>query len=103
MQGGSLTELVMKISEDYDIPCAELLERYKMYLGSTSKGTCKRGRKKKDVTSSSAEDYIETEEIEYDGVKYLADADGNIYSFDLDSPTLIGCMASDRSNIQFIQ
>lgn len=46
----------------------------------------KRGRKKK----KQKDEYIEAEEYEYEGVKYLVDGNNNVYSYDLERPALIG-------------
>jgi hypothetical protein len=45
----------------------------------------KRGRKKKQK-----DEYIETEEYEYEGVKYLVDGNNNVYTYNIEEPMLIG-------------
>lgn len=45
----------------------------------------KRGRKKKQK-----DEYIETEEYEYEGVKYLVDTNNNVYTYNIEEPMLVG-------------
>lgn len=45
----------------------------------------KRGRKKKEK-----EEFIETEECEYDGKVYLVDKKNVVYTNNMESPTIIG-------------
>lgn len=45
----------------------------------------KRGRKKKQK-----DEFIETEEYEYEGVKYLVDRNNNVYTHNVEEPHLVG-------------
>lgn len=45
----------------------------------------KRGRKKKQK-----DEFIEAEEYEYEGQKYLVDGSNNVYTYNIEEPTLIG-------------
>lgn len=45
----------------------------------------RRGRKKKQK-----DEFIETEEYDYDGNKYLVDSNNNVYTFNIEEPHLIG-------------
>ena len=52
----------------------------------------KRGRKKKQK-----DEFIETEEYEYEGTKYLVDANNNVYTFNISEPHLVGEKFADGS------
>ena len=74
--------LVFNICRDYNLDVGELLSKYIDTHKSTSKG-----RKKKQVNT---DDYIETEELEYNGMIYLVDKNNNVYTSNIEQPELVG-------------
>ena len=102
--------ILTEIAKDYDLPLDDMLQKYgniqpNIELGrSKKKGQNavkntepkKRGRKKK-----LKEELIETEEYEYNGVTYLVDGDNNVYTYNVDQPTLIGTKLID-GRIKFL-
>jgi hypothetical protein len=99
------TKLVLtEVAKDFDLSVDDLLQRYgnlapNIELGRSKKKGAnsvkstepkKRGRKKK-----MKEELIETEEYEYNGVTYLVDGDNNVYTYNIDQPTLIGTKLID--------
>ena len=102
--------ILTEIAKDYDLPLDDMLQKYgniqpNIELGrSKKKGPNavkntepkKRGRKKK-----LKEELIETEEYEYNGITYLVDGDNNVYTYNVDQPTLIGTKLID-GRIKFL-
>jgi hypothetical protein len=89
-----LKHILLDIAKRYSIDAQELIELYQQK--SETKSCCvqdqcstsekkKRGRKKKQK-----DEFIETEEYEYDGTKYLVDSNNNVYTFNVEEPHLIG-------------
>lgn len=100
-------EVLMSISKDYNINFDELNEKYgsrpvTIDIGKNKKSKIthgpdglpiepkKRGRKKKQ-----REELIETEEYEFNGIKYLVDNDNNVYTHNIDQPVYIGTKLID--------
>lgn len=100
-------EILQDIAKTYNISYDELKEKYGSKLlvidvGKNKKTKLthgpdglpiepkKRGRKKKP-----REELVETEEYEYNGVKYLVDNDNNVYTYNLEQPMLIGTKLID--------
>lgn len=100
-------EILLGISKDYNISFDELKDKYGskpviIDIGKNKKSKVthgpdglpiepkKRGRKKKQ-----REELIETEEYEFDGVKYLVDNDNNVYTYNIDQPVYIGTKLID--------
>jgi hypothetical protein len=54
-------------------------------LTKPKKSPVTKSRKKKQK-----EEVIETEEYEYDGVKYLVDNQNNVYTYNIEEPALVG-------------
>lgn len=50
----------------------------------------KRGRRKKQK-----EEFLETEEYEFEGVTYLVDAQNLVYTYDIEAPTFVGHRLAD--------
>ena len=88
------------ISKNYNLNYDELNKKYLNTTCSTTPCNTensslpkKRGRKKK-----TKEEYIETQEFEYQGVTYLLDSKtNNIYSNNVEAPTLLGIKLIDGS------
>jgi len=72
-------ELINRISQDYDIPANELISKY---LGNK-----RRGRKRK---STEPDEYVETEELYYNGKLYLIDKNDTVYAYDIENPLIVG-------------
>jgi hypothetical protein len=102
-----MQSLLKKVSEDYELDYEKLLHKYgrmevTLDLGKSKKHNDgknddnkqnepkKRGRKKKF-----REELIETEEYMFNDVKYLVDGNNNIYTFNVETPTLIGTKLID--------
>ncbi len=100
-------EILASISKDYNINIDELKEKYgskpiTIDIGKNKKNKVthgpdglpiepkKRGRKKKQ-----REELIETEEYEFDGVKYLVDNDNNVYTYNIEQPVFVGTKLID--------
>lgn len=81
------------ISKTYNLDLNELKTKYIDDQSSTVQTDSttvvpekkKRGRKKKQK-----DEFIETVEVEYEGVKYLVDDNNNVYSHNVEEPALIG-------------
>ena len=79
------------IALTYNLNEQELKEKYmgdQASSGSTVDNGAekkKRGRKKKQK-----DEFIEAEEYEYEGQKYLVDGSNNVYTYNIEEPTLIG-------------
>lgn len=101
------SEVLASISKDYDISIDELNEKYgsrpiTIDIGKNKKTKVthgpdglpiepkKRGRKKK-----LREELIETEEYEFNGVKYLVDNDNNVYTYNIEQPVFVGTKLID--------
>lgn len=85
-----LAGVLQHIAEKYDLDHEELRANYlegDFQPADSGSGTekKKRGRKKKQK-----DEYIEAEEYEYEGVKYLVDGQNNVYTYNVDNPTLVG-------------
>lgn len=100
-------DILLSISNDYNIKLDELIEKYgskpvTIDIGKNKKTKVthgpdglpiepkKRGRKKKQ-----REELVETEEYEFNGVKYLVDKDNNVYTHNIDQPVYIGTKLID--------
>lgn len=100
-------QILSSISKDYNINLDELKEKYgsvpiTIDIGKNKKSKIthgpdglpiepkKRGRKKKQ-----REELIETEEYEYNGVKYLVDNENNVYTHNIDQPVYVGTKLID--------
>jgi hypothetical protein len=100
-------DILLSISKDYNISFDELKEKYgskpvTIDIGKNKKSKIthgpdglpiepkKRGRKKKQ-----REELIETEEYEFNGIKYLVDNDNNVYTYNIDQPVYIGTKLID--------
>lgn len=107
-------EILSSISKDYNIDLEELKDKYgskplTIDVGKSKKNKLthdadglpiepkKRGRKKKQK-----EEMIETEEYEYNGVKYLIDHENNVYTYNIEQPVYVGTKLID-GRIKFIQ
>lgn len=99
--------ILESISKEYNISIDELKEKYgsipiTIDIGKNKKSKIthgpdglpiepkKRGRKKKQ-----REELIETEEYEFNGVKYLVDNDNNVYTHNIDQPVYVGTKLID--------
>jgi hypothetical protein len=94
-----ILNVLEKISVDYGHDIVELKEKY-MPSGTsviTPTGPKKRGRKK-----LAKEEYIETEIIMYQGKKFLVDAKGVVYTYNIESPTIVGKMLPNTGTIEFL-
>lgn len=86
-----LVGVLEDIANKYQLDAAELKSIYldgdTDFAGSTeAQGEKKkRGRKKKQK-----DEFIEVEEYEYEGSKYLVDSQNNVYSHDVEQPVLVG-------------
>lgn len=88
-----LKSVLTDISKRYGIDEKSLIERYigedhsnsLLNQASTTDVKKKRGRKKKQK-----DEFIETEEYEYEGEKYLVDGSNNVYTYNIEEPVLIG-------------
>lgn len=94
-------DLLVKISNDYNLDYNELVDKYIGPGGSAMIGSSdapkKRGRKKKQK-----DEFIRTEEYEYDGVKYLLDENNNVYTYNIEKPKLVGEKLVDGT-VRFIE
>jgi hypothetical protein len=101
------SDILLCISKDYNISFDELNEKYgskpvTIDIGKNKKSKIahgpdglpiepkKRGRKKKQ-----REELIETEEYEFNGIKYLVDNDNNVYTHNIDQPVYVGTKLID--------
>ena len=97
-----IESLITRISVDYKIDLEDIKKRYElMFISSlpvaespTVEEPCEtpleapkkqRGRKKKVK-----DEFIETKEYTYNGVTYLVDQKNNVYTYNVESPSLIG-------------
>ena len=87
----NLRLILENIALTYHLNDKELKERYMGELITSTDSVDngnekkKRGRKKKQK-----DEFIETEEYEYEGVKYLVDGNNNVYTYNIEEPTLVG-------------
>lgn len=87
----NLEEMLKDISITYSLDFEELKTKYinkpneTIIIEQQVEVPKKRGRKKKQK-----EEYIEAEEIEFEGKTYLVDDKNNVYTNNIDFPTLIG-------------
>lgn len=84
-----LKRILKDIAVKYSLNEKELLDEYMssttLYEDTNQTEKKKRGRKKKQK-----DEFIETEEYDFEGVKYLVDANNNVYTFNIEEPHLIG-------------
>jgi hypothetical protein len=80
-----LHSILEAISRDYQIPLDDL----RKYVPPEYRKK-RRGRKQKH-------EYIETEEWTYAGHTYLLDTEGNVYTYDIERPRLIGYRSPSNS------
>lgn len=91
-------EILKPIAKDYNLDFKELVKKYMSKTmassdpepdpeapTSSTDAPKKRGRKKKQK-----DEMLETQEYEWDGTKYLLDANNNVFTYDVDNPKLIG-------------
>lgn len=102
-----IESLVKRISIDYKISLEEMKQKYELMfitvpppqteeqIEETPKK--QRGRKKKVK-----DDFISTTEYMYNGVTYLLDSKNNVYTYNIESPTLIGEKLIDGT-IKFVK
>lgn len=85
-------EMMTKVAADYNIALDDLMTKYVIPSCVTvAKG--KRGRKRKHQPAH--DDFVEMEEFEYEGSLYLMDNKKNIYTYDVESPVMIGNLLVD--------
>jgi hypothetical protein len=77
--------MLSDISKTYNISIEELRSRYLPIAETDTLPPKKRGRKKKQK-----DEYIDTEEYEYDGTIYLVDDKNTVYTNDVEAPTVVG-------------
>ena len=75
-------KLLKKICEDYNLDQEQVFAKYL--------NTKKRRSKKADNDNVHDEDYIETRLFESNGSSYLVDNIGNVFTYDLESPKVVG-------------
>lgn len=81
-----IEQVLVDVSTTYDIPLNDLKSRFDSLKDeSQDSSPRKRGRRKKQK-----EEFIEMEEIIYEGTTYLVDANNNVYTFNLEAPHMIG-------------
>lgn len=97
MVQAEIGDLVKRISIDYKLDLDEMNKKYNIVFTTPKEtGTSTeedqsaakkpvRGRKKK-----AKEEYLQTTEYIYNGITYLVDGKNNVYTYSLESPTLIG-------------
>ena len=81
-----VVSLLESISAEYDIDLNELKDKYLDFNPSVKK----RGRKKKIK-----DEYIETEEFDFNGKVYLVDANNVVYSNNVKNPVMLGKKKTD--------
>jgi hypothetical protein len=85
-------KLLKKICEDYNLNQEEVFAKY---LTTTRK------RKSKKEKEEDMSEYIETFTVDYNGVTYLVDANGNVFTYDIESPKVVGMFKQEDKTIQF--
>lgn len=80
-------ELIMAIAADYGLNAEELI---KTYINADI-------RPKKTYQKKKKQDYVETEEVSYDGTKYLVDAKNQVYTYNIEKPLMVGERLVDGS------
>ena len=85
----TLSSVLQQVSKDYDINLEELHQKYMEDVNNVHQPR-RKGRKKKIK-----DEYIETEEYEYNGVTYLVDGNDIVYSNNVKSPVMLGKRLSD--------
>lgn len=85
----TLSSVLLQISKDYKIDFEELHQKYLEDINMTQYPR-RKGRKKKIK-----DEYIETEEYEYEGVIYLVDGNNIVYSNNVKNPVMLGKRLSD--------
>lgn len=86
-----VTGILENISSKYNLDIEELRSLYldgDVDFATSSTDVAekkKRGRKKKQK-----DEFIEVEEYEYEGTKYLVDNQNNVYTHDVEQPILVG-------------
>jgi hypothetical protein len=90
-------DILKPIAKDYNLDLKELVNKYltkstespsdvaTTSTDPTADAPKKRGRKKKQK-----DEMLETEEYEWNGNKYLLDANNNVFTYDLENPKLVG-------------
>lgn len=93
-----LENVLQQIATDYKLDFNTLMTKYAVtYSQQAGAGIEKVGggggknkKTKTKTTSSCNDDYIETEEFEYNGKKYLVDTNNIVYTNDVDRPMVVG-------------
>jgi hypothetical protein len=81
------------IAEDYGLDVEELLAKYV----TNDKSVAKYAKMKKSYAKKKKSDYVEAEEYIYNNVTYLVDGRNQVYTYDLEKPTVIGEKLIDGS------
>ena len=104
----TLYDLIKRISINYNLDVAEMASKYNIQVkteeiavvtATPKKKRAPSTKKKTEIGSSSKT--IEMYEICYKDVKYLMDKSKNVYTFDPETPKLMGQMLAN-SEIKFI-
>lgn len=82
-------ELLKAVARDYGLDADELIDKYISNAETVGMRKCCQKKKRND--------YVETEEYEYQGVTYLVDSRNQVYTYNLEKPMMIGERLVDGS------
>lgn len=91
-------ELIRNIAVDYNLDADELIEKY-VNSDATSIGS---SHIRRLPAKKKRQDYVETEECTFEGIKYLVDSKNQVYTYNLEKPMMIGERLVDGS-IKFFE
>lgn len=90
----ALETLVTRISVDYKLDINELKEKYftvsSIGEGSNNQNQSNELPKKKGRKKKVQDNVIETVEYLYEDITYLVDKNNNVYTYNLETPTMVG-------------
>lgn len=85
-----LINLVDKIALDYNLDAAELKTKYGLISASVPEAAAVASPKPRAGRKKNKNEFTEMTKYTYNGESYLMDKQNNIYTYNLESPTLIG-------------
>lgn len=81
-------DLLKAVARDYGLDADELIDKYVI-----KGGVCTR----KMYQKKKRQDYVETEELVFEGVTYLVDSRNQVYTYNVEKPMMIGERLIDGS------
>lgn len=83
-------DLLRQIANDFGLDVDDLIEKY-------IHNNARHSAIKKPCQKKKRQDYIETEEFTFNGVKYLVDIKNQVYTYNIEKPMMVGERLVDGS------